>query len=231
MEKEQLDDLYHLLRVASNTVEKTTIDLKTGFTPHEEVNILYGLCRHLLVGGDYDALIQFSQYYGMQFLLEPTYEAIKEKGWKPGRVVELGAGLGWLGRGLAAKLGFLPALFVDKRPWVLIDVVADLETNAGREEVLNQMKPGDLVVMSDFLHCVVSPEKILETFSQVPIAALEYLPVDPDYRDSYKTQLKRHGAVSLDYEFVEDMLASLVRKVDIVDMDPYVLMLIDAVEG
>lgn len=225
MNKEQIDELYHLLRVTSNIVQGKPVNLKTGLTPAEEVSVLYGLCRHLLAGGDYNALIKFSAYYGERFLLEPTYRAIQRQNWSPTRVVDFGSGLGWLGRGLAANLGLLPTLFVDKRPWTLVDVVADLETEEGRTRVFSMMKDGDLIVMSDFLHCLDNPKEVMEPFSRWPVAALEYCPTRVDYRDSYSTQVSRYGAKPVSSEALQDIFPS--RRIDAEDLDPYILLLVD----
>lgn len=232
MNKEQVDQLYHLLRVASNitgeatmAIEGKPMSIKTGLTPHEQVSVLYGLCRHLLAGGDYSALVRFSQYYGLSYLLGPTYESIRQKEWEFTRVVELGAGLGWLGRGLASKFGFLPPLFVDKRPWVLIDVVADLETESGREDVLRRLRADDLIIAADFLHCLGNPEEVMKYFSGWPAAILEYSPADIECAESYSIQIGRYGASSIMPETFREMFPG--RKVDIVDLDPYILLLVD----
>jgi len=214
MEKYDIDELYHLLRDASNDES----DLP---------KFIYGLSRHLLAGGDYLGLIQYSAFYGENFLLEPTHKAIVERGWTPGRVVEFGAGLGWLGRGLAAKLNFIPAMFVDKRQWSMIDVVADLETDTGIDKVLSVMKEGDLIVMADFLHCVVNPTQILEAFSSYNMAILEYMAVDPRLADSYEKQIKRYGANPIGVTEYLPLFKQLNRPTDIKDIDPYVLILID----
>ncbi len=66
MNKDQIDELYHLLRLASNM--KGTGLVKTGLFVHEEVNTIYGIAKHLLAGGDYPALVRFSMYYGERFL-------------------------------------------------------------------------------------------------------------------------------------------------------------------
>lgn len=233
MNKEEVDQLYHLLRVASNidvgtytTVNGRPADYKTGLTPAEEVSVLYGLCRHLFAGGDYLALVQFSQYYGSRFLLDPIYEAIREKGWKPSRIVEFGAGLGWLGRGLAFKLGFLPTLSVDKRPWTLIDVLADLETEEGIAKVLAELSPGDLIVAADVLHCLDDPREVMEHFLEWPVAALEYCPADTEYVESYSTQISRHGASPLVPETLRGSFPD--RSVDITNLDPYMLLLVES---
>lgn len=220
MDKQQVDELYHLLRVVSNTADIS------GPLPLEEVNIVRGLTKHLLAGGDYLALVQFSAYYGKTFLLEPTCEAIVKAGWKPHRIVEFGAGLGWLGRGVSGSLGLTPCLFVDKRNWTLIDIIADLETDQGLEEILTVMKDGDLIVAADFLHCLDDPEGVMSQFSKWPMAILEYCPVGKEYAESYSTQIKRYGATPIDPRIFVSMFPG--RKVDIVDIDPYILLLVEA---
>lgn len=234
MNKEQIDEFYHLLRVASNIAGESAtmvlggkpMDFKTGLTPQEQVDVLYGLCQHLLAGGAYSALVKFSQYYGERFLVDPTFHAIGRKNWTFTRIVEFGAGLGWLGRMLAAKFGLLPALFVDKRAWVLIDVVADLETEEGRAKVLSRLKDGDLIVTADLLHCLDDPKEVMEPFSKWPMAVLEYCPVRTDYRVSYSTQISRYGAAPIDPELLQDIFSN--RYVDAEDLDPYVLLLVEA---
>jgi len=226
--RQEVDQLYHLLRVASNAVREQGVNSKTGLTPQEEVNVFRGLCNHLLGGGDYPALIRFSQYYGERFLLESTLRAVRGTEWQFSRVVELGAGLGWLGRGVAAGLGSLPTLFVDKRSWVLIDVVANLETEAGIEVVLNQLKEGDLIVAADLLHCLDNPTEVIGHFSKWPLAALEYCSANTDHDTSYCTQIGRYGATPIMPEDFRDMFPG--RKVDIVDLEPYILLLVDKEE-
>lgn len=225
MTREEIDQLYHLLRKVSNIAGE--IDTTTGLTPAEEISVYEGLCRHLLSGGDYLALVRFSSYYGTKFLVEPTYEATKKTGWEFSRIVEFGSGLGWLGRGLSARLGLLPCMFIDKRPWTLTDVVADLETEKGREQVLGEMRDGDLIVMCDFLHCLDNPEEVLEPFSKWPMVVLEYMPTNPGHRKSYFTQISRYGATPFHPEGVTGVFEALPgRSVDAVDLDPYLLFLV-----
>lgn len=224
MNKQQIDELYHLLRVISNGDMSTQEYAKTGRTQSEVNRIFHGLSRHLLAGGDYDALIQFSAYYGSRFLRKPACEAIVKTGWKPHRVVELGAGFGWFGRGVSAKFDVIPCLFVDKRHWVLIDIVADLEIDQGLEEILTVMKDGDLIVAADLLHCLDDPKGIMSHFSKWPMAILEYCPTNREYTESYVTQLRRYGARPLTAEKYMELFPD--RSVDIVDLDPYILLLV-----
>lgn len=222
MDKSQLDELYHLLRAVSNEGHAQQ-------SP-EIVNAIHGLSTHLLAGGDYLKLIQYCAYYGETYLLQPTITAIKATGWKPERIVEFGAGLGWLGRNLSAGFGYLPTLFIDKRQWALIDMVADLETELGIERVLDMLKPGDVIVMSDFLHCTVEPGAILAAFSKYPMAILEYMPTDEDWAESYTTQLGRYGGNPINDVGWLALLSRTGRKTDAKDLDPYALVLIDKEE-
>ena len=224
MDKKQVDELYHLLRVASNM--KGTEAAGMRWSVQEEIDTIYGITRHLLAGGDYLALIKFSAYYGRRFLLTRVCDELIRAGWKPSRVVELGAGLGWLGRGVSTRFGLIPCLYVDKRPWALIDLLADLETEQGVEDVLATMKDGDLVVMSELLHCLDDPKGTMSHFSKWPMAILEYAPVNEEYANSYRIQVGRYGADPIAAKSFEDMFPG--RKVDIVDLDPHILILVEA---
>lgn len=225
--KEQIDEFYHILRCISNTcMDAPPVDITTGLTSRETIDVCYGLCRHLLAGGDYNALIKFSQYYGQRFLVGHAYDALKESGWKFSRIVEFGAGTGWLGRSLAGKCGCLPCLFIDKRPWALIDIVANLETEEGRNTVLAQLKKDDIIVMSDFLHCLDDPEEVMEPFSRWRTLVLEYYPTTSSYMESYFTQISRYGARSLT---PDDLIGPFKgREVNIVEANPYIVLLIES---
>lgn len=222
MIKPQIDQLYHLLRCAFNEGEKRQSS--------EVTNAIYGLAGHLLAGRDYLRLIQYSRYYGERFLLQPTHRAIVEHGWLPDRIVELGAGLGWLSRGLVSMLRAAEVLTVDKRPWMAIDIMADLETDGGLARVLAQMKDKDLVVMSDFLHCVEKPETILSAFSKYPMVIIEYMPTNVEWATSYTLQIERYGGNPIDAIRWLALLSATGRKVDMKDLDPYALILIDGEE-
>ncbi len=219
MNRQQIDQLYHLLRVASNEGK----DPAQAFSTQQ---LVYGLAHHLLAGGDYQALIQYSAFYGEKFLLEPTCTAVGDTEWEFDRVVEFGAGFQWLGRGLANEFDLLPTLFVDKRPWTLIDVVADLETPEGRENILSYMHPNDLIVMSDVLHCLNNPKEVMSAFSEWPLVVLEYCPKHNDYRYSYSEQIGRCGAKFIEPRDYSAMFSS--RRIVSKDLDPYVLLLVEA---
>jgi len=230
MEKHETDQLYHLLRQASNISEEQKISIKTFLTPQEQINVIYGLCRHLLAGGDYSALVQYSQYYGLNYLLDPTFNELKRRNYQPKRIVEFGAGLGWLGRGLAAKFGMLPRLLVDKRPWMLIDLIADLETEKGRDVVLDALQEGDLIIACDFLHCLDDPQEVMADFSMWPTVILEYYSANVEFTKSYSFQIHRYGACPLTSiaEF-KDIFPDRVSRT--IPIDPYILMLVEPAIG
>lgn len=223
MEKQELDRFYHLLRVASNDLALDTDESK------EQRTALLGIIGHVLQGSDYLGLVQYSAYYGEQFLVRPTYDAMVHKGWKPTRIVDLGAGLGWLSRGLRLLYGagVTSTLTVDKRPWGTIDLLANLETASGIQQVLSVLRDKDVIVMSDLLHCLNNPEEILFTFSKWPMAILEYCPANQEYAQSYCFQLQRYGAVFLPQLYLIQMLHGVGRPVETVNLEPYILTLID----
>ena len=194
MEKEFIDELYHQLRLlylSGDTQEKEAI---RGITSH--------LTQSSSTQGDYVGLLRFLSYYGERFLLKAVENAVRSAKLKANRIVELGAGFGWLGRGLS-NIFNVPAVFVDKRQWVFTDVVADLETKNGRKRVLDVMEPGDLIVMSELLHCLNEPRAVLEPFRSWPMVVVEYSPTyrgdeDKGYADSYKRQIVEFGCKPVD---------------------------------
>jgi hypothetical protein len=223
LKKPEIDQLYHLLRQASNISEK-----QGSYDPDEQMSILYGMCRHLLAGGDYLALVQFSQFYGLNFLLDPVFNVIRKQDWHIKRIVEFGAGLGWLGRGLSAKLGMLPLLSVDKRPWTQINLVADMEMEEDRSDVFRAMKDGDLIVACDFLHCLDCPHEVMADFDRWPTAILEYRPTSKAFAESYYQQITRYGALSLESAVLLGQIFP-GRKSQMIDLDPHVLLLVEPV--
>ncbi|GAI25447.1 unnamed protein product, partial [marine sediment metagenome] len=104
-------------------------------------------------------------------------------------------------------------------------LVADLETDQGMAKVLSAMKDGDLIVAADLLHCLDDPKDVMLHFSKWPMAILEYCPANKKYAGSYSTQIERYGATPIAPESFMDMFPG--RKVDIVDMDPYILLLVE----
>lgn len=217
MDKAKLDTLYYLLREVSNEASSQQSS--------ELADVVYRLAGHLLAGTNYLGLVRYSRYYGEQFLLQPTYEAICKKDWSPTRFVEFGAALGWLCRGLASKFKIKDVLTIDKRAWTAIDLVADLETAQGIKSVQEVMKDGDVIVAADLLHCLKNPREVMLNFLKWPIVALEYCSADTDYMESYTTQIARYGADPIMPETFGEMFPG--RRVDAVDLEPYILLLVD----
>ena len=218
MDREQTDELYHLLRTVSNDA--------AGGDRNQNDAVIW-LAEHVLEGGYYLGLIKYSAFYGEKFLLQPTYEAIRNTEWKFNRIVELGAGLGWLGRGLASKFKIADVITVDKRLWGAINLSVDLEAGNGKLAVDEVLREGDLIVMSDFLHCVVNPVAILNAFPGYPMAVLEYMSTNELFAGSFNKQLKRFGGNPISAEEMLGIVKSTGRYTTIMNFDPYVLILID----
>lgn len=183
------------------------------------------MSRHLLAGGDYLSLIQYSAHYGEKFLLRPFVKSIQTIGWEFDRIVEFGAGLGWLARGLA--MAFTKHyVTLDKRPWPATTYTMDLELQFHVETTRDTlMKEGDLIVMSDFLHCIEDPVRLVSSFPDWPMAILEYCPTNPEWLVSYADQIGRYGANAFTPEDFETMF--LGRKTEIIECDPYIIILTD----
>lgn len=194
MEKDKVDELYHQLRSVYLNDDITEKEAIMGITSH--------LTQPHSSQGDYNGLLRFLSWYGEKFLLQDVYDIMVKCELKPERIVELGAGLGWLGRGLARLYGNIPLMSVDKRQWVLIDVVADIESTNGRARVVDELKPKDVVVMSELIHCLDNPAETLYPFCAWPVVAVEYYPSmdapthaqaikTAEYRSSYNMQISR----------------------------------------
>lgn len=182
MNKNQLDELYHNLRELSVTSDGLQKDAIIGIVSHLTQS-----------GGDYTGLLRFLSYYGENYIL-PEVRKVLNSHFSTGgfsRVVEFGAGFGWLGRGISNGLGFLPVVFVDKRQYLFTDIVADLEAKNGAKRILDELRSGDLIVMSELLHCLDDPEKALRPYTKWPMLAVEYWPTSKDYRESYNAQVER----------------------------------------
>ena len=184
MDKTKLDQLYHDLR-----------ELCVTTNDHQKEAVL-GITTHLLnPGGDYTGLLRFLSYYGERFIVPDVVKLIRSSEYplKFSRIVELGSGFGWLGRGISASFNNIPAVFIDKRQWAFTDIVADIETENGIKRVIDELKDGDLIVMSELLHCLANPAKILQQFAKWPMLIVEYSPVNRVYQESYNSQIKKFG--------------------------------------
>lgn len=183
MDRRFIDALYHELRllcVTDDSIQKEA---------------MAGIASHLTnPQGDYPGLLRFLSYYGGSYTLPPVIEHLRSaaRTFVFSRVVELGAGFGWLGRGISRAFD-TPAVFCDKRQWTLIDVVADIETKNGIKRVLDELREGDLIVMSELIHCLENPRKTLRPFTRWPMLVVEYMPSNSAYLNSYNAQVAKFG--------------------------------------
>lgn len=187
MKKFEVDEFYHSLRLLNLTEDVQQKEAVLGITSHLTTQ-----------GGDYNGLLKYLAWYGEQFLLADVMVLLDYHKTVFSRVVDFGAGLGWLGRGIALSRGGLPTLFVDKRQWVLVDVVADLESTNGRQRVLEALGPGDIIVMSELLHCLDNPMKALRPFEKWPMLVVEYSAWNAAYMESYDKQIAKFGCVPVE---------------------------------
>lgn len=186
MDKKQLDELYHNLRVLCVTGDLPQKDAVAGIVSH--------LTRPQ---GDYTGLLRFLDYYGGEYILPHVVKLLSshEHKLRFTRVVDIGAGFCWLGRGISNAFGQMPALFIDKRQWPLIDTVADIEAKNGAKRVLEELRHGDLIAMSELLHCLGNPQEALRPFSPWPVLIVEYMTKNTQYYKSYNAQIKKFGCV------------------------------------
>jgi len=94
-------------------------------------------------------------------------------------------------------------------------------------QVRSQIKPGDLIVMSDFLHCVEDPAKIIKAFPDCAMAILEYIPTNIAWAESYMDQLKRYGGNPFSREEFGEIIIETGRNVYMENIGPYVLALVN----
>ena len=107
----------------------------------------------------------------------------------------------------------------------MIDIVADLETEVGRAKVLSQMKTGDLIVMSELLHCLDSPQVVLDYFCDWPMLIIEYMPSNEQYAESYREQTERFGCNVISQAHLEqDLLYG--KEFTIKRVEPHVIVLV-----
>lgn len=183
MDRNDIDTFYHLLRCISN-------DNADSFP----TSIAYGLSRHLLAGGDYLSLIQFSEWYGEHYILPNAIKIVDTNISKPTRIVEFGGGLGWLGRGLSIHYSLPNTINIDKRPWASVTHVMDLEDFDQLEHITHIIEPDDLLVACDFFHCVENPVKIIRAFPYNCMLMIECRYQNASLRSSYNDQIHRYGS-------------------------------------
>ncbi len=234
--KDDMDTLYHLLRQISNSDDE---ELKMS------VN---GIVTHLFEGPSYKSLVGYSQFYGRRYLIPKVLHAIKTDPSlglnQPGRfdrIVDIGCGLGWLGRGLSGHFN-AQVLFIDKRDHISLQTMkewrelhfsfevryTDLEIEMGLGFLKSCLKDKDLVVMCDFLHCIDDPSSLLKLLAPWPMIILEYCsPKNYPWLCSFQKQLKRYGATA----YHMGQLVTIVHNATGIEpkyvaLDPYLMLVV-----
>jgi len=206
VKKDDLDMFYHLLR-------------KFNGLDRKQREILLGLACHLLDEPDYEALLDWLEYYGKQFIIPQVLPMLEQYKGRFFAVVELGAGKGWFGRAVAK---FLKARYVsvDKRkefgPFYCLDLEKDKDLREVRA-LVRYYYPA-LVVMSEFLHCIENPEEVLKILGDQSLLILEHT-TEGWAGESFREQLKRYGC---NYKYLQVLPEFLKgRKVFEKDIYPY----------
>ncbi len=170
-----------------------------GLSKLERIDILRGLERHILDGGDYPALLRFCRMYGTDFILPYVIHDITDIfGSDFNNIIDFGAGLCWLGEGIADHFRKnsqrdYTVINIDKRYWPGVNLVLDIEESAEEFSKL-PIQSNDLVVMCDSLHCINCQYDLLKATSNASVVVIEFFPSNIDHMTSYNTQLKRYGA-------------------------------------
>ena len=194
-----IDQVYHQLRIAN-----------TELSDNERVELLYIAIHLLSKEGDYPSLLHFLSYYGSKFVIDDVVQLVGISGIKFNRIIELGAGFGWLSKGLGEKFK-VEYIQTDSRKWGNIRQVIDIETAQGIQELKNNLLPTDLIVMSDVIHCIKPGKRqsLIDSFPNNDILVLEYLPRNAAQMRSFTKQIRLKGCVPLDRN---DMLSLTPRR-------------------
>lgn len=210
--KHQIDELYHLLRVAHGSDKETR-------------DSIIGLAYHILRKPDYVSLALYLDFYGSRYLLPEVQKFLGACGsTSASKIFDLGAGTGWVGASLARHYG-THAVLVDKRSLVLLkysdegneSLHVDLEAqdSVNYKHLLDIITGDDLVVMVDLLHCIDKPSELLEQLKdKAPILILEYVAHEhADWRKSYSSQLVDYGAHAFDGNQILSMVEGIYKEV------------------
>ncbi len=224
MEKEQVDQLYHLLRQLSNEAAdpSTTVDKLSQLTVSQEAAAIKGLINHL-DKSNYPQLLSFSTMYGMKYIVPAVAKIIKQNNVQVNRFLDVGCGNGWLGINLSLRFNKSHVL-IDKREHIFGTIPLNFEIPKDMDTFKSMIADYDVITMCDFLHCVDNPKAILDAIPWNNIVVVEYIPSKESYMDSYKSQLARYGASSFTHEELCDILYP--RVLDMIDADPYEIFLL-----
>ncbi len=188
MNRIQLDEMYHQLRELNTSQDLIQQEAVVGIVSHLTTPL-----------GDYTGLLRFLTYYAEKYELPDILKFVHKNVDMSGitGIIELGAGFGWLARGLSHEFNDMPYNLVDKRQWAGIDIAADIETTNGMQRVLDHLNRGDLIVMSEFLHCLDNPKQVMDRFEEYPMLVVEFMPKIKRHADSFTTQLANFGHPSM----------------------------------
>lgn len=132
--------------------------------------------------GDYTGARSYLNELGAKLIL-PTALSIMDILAPPlefTRVVELGAGFGWMGRGISSYYK-LPYLSVDLSDYAPVDIIADIESPQGQRVITDRLLPLDLIVMSEVIHCLKDPISAMKPFWAWPMVVIEFWPAAISY--------------------------------------------------
>ncbi len=192
------DEFYHFCRMLSVSKDnEATLAAQYAF---------HHLVSEWRLGGNYPLLLRYSEYYGERFIL-PTIRKIVGTLCATGAVltplvIDLGAGRGWLGNGLATPE--LPPILVDKRSWSPSIIVYDVERSEDLSALYSYIgekgkgvsPQNTFVVSCELLHCVkaATVKEVIAKFKNVTQIHICYEPLDGDMMRSYVEQTTEYGS-------------------------------------
>lgn len=207
--QQEWDAFYHVLRKVSVSKDLDEQVAATALTAHLTSR-----------GGNYAALLDFLAFYGTRFIAPRVKEQLRsfDTGFRPRRIVEIGAGIGWLGRELG-EFYEAEVLLIDKRPWTPDTVVIDVEAINGMDTLLKVLNEGDLVVCCELIHCLEESKQIelLRKLTTFPTLIVEY-DFGHEYSESYLEQISSLGASRFAHSNIAAQNPVFTRKIP-----PYVM--------
>ena len=199
--QQSIDHIYHLLR---------HLNVRGVDKDDELCQAIIGISEHLLSkDGDYQSLLTFNTIYGERFILPNLLEWIEMHNRPIDRVIELGCGTGWLGRGIAEHFG-ANLILTDNRARGQLDITQlDVESEEGRYKLHSMVNEDDLVVLCDVLHCL-KPSDMIELSLAIPtncqMLVLEYKSTYYAYNNSFDEQIKKKGCIGIGVRDIADFM-------------------------